>query len=178
MRRALAVGVALVVAVGCSSSSPRPSSSLLLDSPGPGYHLSGVSGPLGKRTLESATALPRGAMAAYLGSVRFRRASERVWTAADDGFVTDVVVELANEADAAALPFAAGRVLPGPATRPFGIPRGRGFVQTSDVHGTTMFCVIAFVSAGPRAFVVTRCTPYPQDTSFVTRLVHDQLARA
>ena len=74
----------------------------------------------------------------------------------------------------------AGSVLPGPATQGFalGVGDGRGFVQTSDVRGQTMFCVIAFFTSGARAFIVTRCTPYPQDTTTVTRLARDQLTRA
>jgi hypothetical protein len=180
MSRGLAFTViAVLVATSCSSPS-KPASNTLLDSPGSSYHLSGASGPLTQRALAFATALPHDTMAAYVASARFRSASERVWTSHDDGFVTDVVVEVGDERSARRLVDVAGATLPGPATRAFdvGVDDGRGFVQTSDVHGQTMFCVIAFMSAGARAFVVTRCTPYPQDTTTVTRLARDQLTRA
>jgi hypothetical protein len=127
-----------------------------------------------------ATALPHDTMAAYVASVPFRSASERVWTSRDDGFVTDLVAEVGAAQYAARLVAVAGTTLSGPATRSFdlGIAGSRGFVQTSDVHGQTMFCVVAFLSAGARAFVVTRCMPYPQDTTTVSRLAREQLARA
>ena len=174
-----AVGV-IVLAVAACSSSHRPTSPLLLSSPGPGYHLSGVSGPLTKRGLAFATALPHDTMTSYLTSAGFRSASERVWTSRADGFVTDVVVEVDDTASAARLVEVAGSALPGAATRAFdlGAGGGRGFLQTSDVHGQTMFCVIGVLSVATRAFVLTRCTPYPQDTTTVTRLAREQLARA
>ena len=151
----------------------------MLDDVGAGYHVASASGPLTRGDLASATALPHDVMASYLTSVTFRRAAERVWTSSADGFVTDIVIELGTAAQAAALVGLASRVLPGDATRAFALTEGgRGFLQTSDVHGRTMFCVIGFVPAGPRAFVLTRCTPYPQDTATVARLVRDQLRRS
>lgn len=177
-RLALAAVAVALVPTACSSG-PRPTSAVLLPSPGPGYHLSGASGPLTKQALTFATALPREDMASYLASVTFRRAAERVWTSSADGFVTDIVVEVGDGAQAAALVSTAGRVLPGAATRSFAIgANGRGFVQTSDVQGRTMFCVIAFLSTGLRAFVLTRCTPYPQDTATVSRLANEQIRRS
>jgi hypothetical protein len=176
---ALAVVVAVALVPLACSSGPRPTSAVLLPSPGPGYHLSSASGPVTKQALGFATALPPEEMASYLASVTFRRAAERVWTSPADGFVTDIVVEVGNDAQAAALVSTAGRVLPGAATRSFAVgDNGRGFVQTSDVRGQTMFCVIAFLSSGLRAFVLTRCTPYPQDTTSVSRLATEQIRRS
>jgi hypothetical protein len=179
MSRQLAFAVTAALAAASCASASKPTSAVLLPSPGSGYHLSAASGPLTKQALAFATALPHDTMAAYLASAGFRGASERVWTSHDDGFVTDVVVEVGDERSARRLVDVAGTTLPGPATQAFGlgVDHGRGFVQTSDVHGQTMFCVIAFMSAGARAFVVTRCTPYPQDTTAVTRLARDQFAR-
>ena len=179
MTRRLGVLVLLLAAVSCSSPA-RPTSALLLPSPGPGYHLNRASGPLTERALAVATALPRETMTTYLDSVTFRSASERVWTSRDDGFVTDAVIEVGDAESAARLVDLAGTSLPGDATTAFAldVAGGRGFVQTSDVHGQTMFCVIAFFSVDVRAFVLTRCTPYPQDTATVTQLAKDQLARA
>ena len=171
---------ALLLATASCSSSPRPTSDLLLRSPGAGYHLNAASGPLTVGALTVATALPHATMAAYLDSVTFRSASERVWTSHDDGFVTDVVVEVGDARSATRLVEVAAATLPGDATTAFalGVAGGRGFVQTSDVHGQTMFCVIGFFSVDLRAFVLTRCTPYPQDTATVVRLAREQLARA
>lgn len=165
--------------VSCASAG-RPTAAVLLPSPGQGYHLNDASGPLTKHALAFVTALPRDTMAAYVDSVPFRRASERVWTSREDGFVTDVVVETGEPAAAMRLVDLAGKALPGPATQPFalGVAGGRGFVQTSDVRGQTMFCVIAFFAVDVRAFVVTRCTPYPQDTATVTQLAREQFDRA
>ena len=175
-RRLLACATA-VLAVACTSSSPA--TALLLDDAGAGYHVASASGPLTRADLASATALPHDVMSSYLASVRFRRAAERVWTSSADGFVTDIVVEVGTAAQAAALVSLANRVLPGEATRAFALNAGgSGFLQTSAVHGQTMFCVIGFVPAGLRAFVLTRCTPYPQDTATVARLVRDQLRRS
>lgn len=168
-----------VLTASCSSPG-RPTAGVLLRSPGAGYHLNDASGPLTKHALAYATALPRDTMAAYLDANPFRSASERVWTSRDDGFVTDVLVDTGEPAAAARLVGLAGSALPGPATQSFapGVAGGRGFVQTSDVHGQTMFCVMAFFSIDVRAFVVTRCTPYPQDTTTVVRLSKDQFTRA
>jgi hypothetical protein len=178
MTRRLARSVAGLGLLAACTSPSHSASSLLLDTAGAGYHLDGASGPLTKEALSSATALPHDEMASYLASVTFRRAAERVWTSPADGFVTDVVVEVGGAAEAAELVSVANRVLPGPATRGFAVgDTGRGFVQTSDVHGQTMFCVMAFLQAGVRAFVLTRCTPYPQDTTTVTGLARDQLRR-
>jgi hypothetical protein len=172
---------ATVIVCGCSSSGPRSTSPVLLSDVGPGYHVAPASGPLSKDALGSATALPKATMAAYLRRAGWRSATERVWTSSTDGFVTDIVVTFASSADASGLATLASKTLPGDATRPFtppGVPEARGFVQTSAVDGTTMFCVFAFAPNGSRVFVVTRCTPYPQDTSTVTRLLMQQLARA
>ena len=180
MSRPFALFSLLVLVTASCSSPARPTSALLLPAPGAGYHLSSASGPLTQDALSVATALPSDTMAAYLRAAGFRSASERVWTSAHDGFVTDAMVEVSDASAAARLVDVAGKTLPGPATSPFtlGVGNGRGFVQTSDVHGQTMFCVIGFFSAGPRAFVLTRCTPYPQDTATLTRLSKEQLARA
>jgi hypothetical protein len=176
-RRLLVPVVGALLAAACTASS-QPTSSLLLTDVGSGYHVAGASGPLTRTALTSATAVPRDAMASYLTSVTLRRASERVWTSSADGFVTDVVIEVGSAAQATALVTLADRVLPGVATRGFTLADGgRGFVQTSDVHGQTMFCVIGFLPAGLRAFVLTRCTPYPQDTATVSQLVREQLRR-
>ena len=166
--------------VTACSSPGQPTSGVLLPSAGSGYHLNRASGPLTKQSLAAATALPHDTMARYVDSVTFRRASERVWTSHDDGFVTDIVIELGDDRSATRLVDVASATLPGPATQAFalGVADGRGFVQTSAVHGQTMFCVIAFLAVSTRAFVVTRCTPYPQDTTTVIRLVRDQYARA
>lgn len=168
----------LLAAVSCSSPG-RPTSALLLPSPGPGYHLSSASGPLTKQALAVATAVPHDTMAAYLDSVSFRSASERVWTSREDGFVTDAMIEVADAGSAAKLVDVAGSSLPGEATTTFalGVAGGRGFLQTSDVRGQTMFCVIAFFSVDVKGFVITRCTPYPQDTATVARLSKQQVAR-
>jgi hypothetical protein len=179
----VAVSAVLAVAVGCGGSAPsvRPTPHVLLTAVGAGYRLMPPTGPLSRSDLASATALPRAQMTSYLDRVSLTSAAERVWTAADGGFVTDIVVTVATAAQAADLVDVASRVLPGPATRPFdvaGAPRARGFVQTSDVRGQIEFCVIAFVAVDARAFVLTRCTPYPQDTTVVQRLVDEQIARA
>jgi len=120
-------------------------------------------------------------MASYLGASPSVSAGERVWTSQDGGFVTDIVATFRSAADAAGLVALAAKVLPGPATHAFditGLSSVKGFVQTSVVRGRTMFCVVAFAAAGVRAFVLTRCTTYPQDTTAVSRLVVQQLARA
>jgi hypothetical protein len=136
---------------------------------------------LSSDALAVATAIPQPAMASYLAAASLRSAGERVWTSTTDGFVTDIVATFASAADADGLVAVAAKTLPGPASRAFsppGAPGARGFVQTSDVAGKTMFCVIAFAPSGVHAFVVTRCTPYPQDTVTLTGLLTQQLARA
>ena len=168
-------------ALTASCSSPgRPTATVLLRSPGSGYHLNDASGPLTKHALGFATALPRQTMTAYLDSIPFRSASERVWTSREDGFVTDVIIETGDPAAADRLVDLAGSVLPDPATQAFalGVAGGRGFVQTSDVRGQTMFCVIAVFAVDARGFVLTRCTPYPQDAATVTLLAREQYDRA
>lgn len=183
MIRATALLAAGVVAVGsgCSSSPVRPAPSVLLPDVGPGYRLVAPSGPLSKTALASATAVPAAAMTPYLRTTSLRSAGERVWTAGSDEFVTDIVATFADATDATGFVQLAAKVLPGPATRAFGIvglPSASGFVQTSFVRDRTMFCVIAFAPAGVHAFVVTRCTAAPQDTTTVSRLLVQQLARA
>jgi len=174
----------LVVAVvcACSSSPPvRPSPNVLLPDVGAGYRLVAPSGPLSRAALAAATAVPQREMASYLDASSLVSAGERVWTSEGGGFVTDTVATFGSAADAAGLVALAAKVLPGPATHPFdiiGLSSVKGFVQTSAVRGRTMFCVIAFVPAGVRAFVLTRCTTYPQDTTTVSRLVAKQLIRA
>jgi hypothetical protein len=154
---------------------------VLLPGVGDGYRRVPPSGPLSASALTRATALPQPVMSSYLDRVTMRSAAERVWRSDDDGFVTDVVVTVGNAADAALLVRTAEQTLPGDATRMFdvtGVAGARGFVQTSDVAGRTMFCVVAFLAVDARAFVVTRCTPYPQDTVSVTALARAQAARA
>ena len=154
---------------------------MLLPDVGAGYGLAPASGPLTAEGLAAATAVPRSTMSAYLHRAQLRSAGEKVWTSAADGFVTDIVARFASTADAAGWASLAGKTRPGPATRAFslpGVPEARGFVQTSDVRGTTMFCVFAFAPSGAQVFVLTRCTPYPQDTVTVSRLLAQQLARA
>ena len=165
----------------CSSSDPRPTPSVLLPDVGPGYHLADASGPLSKEALAVATALPKAVMSSYLTNAGWRSAGERVWTSTNDGFVTDIVATFAKDDDATGLVALAQKTLPGPATTSFtppGVAGARGFVQTSDVAGKTMFCIITFASSGTRAFVVTRCTPYPQDTTVASGLLVQQLTRA
>lgn len=174
----------LIVAVvcACSSSPPvRPSPNVLLPDVGAGYRLVAPSGPLSRAALAAATAVPQREMASYLSASSLVSAGERVWTSKDGDFVTDIVATFRSAADAAGLAALATKVLPGPATRAFdivGLTSVKGFVQTSVVRGRTMFCVIAFAPAGARAFVLTRCTTFPQDTTAVSRLVVQQLARA
>lgn len=177
MRRLLVV--AAVVLAGCSTGS-SPSPAILLPSVGDGYSVSAVSGPLSRDSLVHATALPALDMSSFLRAAHLQHAAERVWTSGDGSFVTEVVTALATAAEAAALVARAAQVLPGPATRGFSVPgvRGaRGFIQTSAVHGRTMFCVIAFMHVKASAFVVTRCTLTPQDTTYVTRLAQEQVHR-
>lgn len=179
--RALLLAVAVALLGGCGSSPVRPSPSVLLSDVGAGYRLVAPSGPLSKAALASATAVPEPAMSAYLRTTSLRSAGERVWTHGRDEFVTDLVASFADATDAAGFVQLATNALPGPATRGFsitGLPSATGFVQTSFVRDRTMFCVIAFASAGVRAFVVTRCTAAPQDTTAVSRLLVQQLARA
>ena len=170
-----------MVVCACRSSDARPSPSVLLPDVGPGYHLAPASGPLSKDALTVATALPKAAMSSYLHGAKWRSAGERVWTSTADGFVTDIVATFATADGAQGLVTLAQQTLPGPATQPFtppGVTGARGFVQTSEVAGKTMFCVITFAKSGPQAFVVTRCTPYPQDTTVASGLLMRQLARA
>ena len=181
MRQATAlVGLGAVAGLGlvaACSSPPSGAGQGLLQHAGPGYRVVAPSGPLTRRALESATAVPSSTMRSYLAGVRFRRAAERVWTERDGSFVTDVVVEVGDHDQAQALVSAAARVLPGPATRPFtpqGVEGGRGFLQTAQARGRTMFCVVVVLAADVRAFVVTGCTPYPQDTTAVVRLASEQ----
>ena len=180
MTRRLLPCVALIAVLVACSPAHRPTSRLLVASPGAGYHLSKVSGPLTSKDLAFATALPHDTMAAYLSSVTLRSASERVWTSHDDGFVTDILVEVGDAQSAVRLVDVANSALGGGAGQGFalGVGQGRGFVQTSDVHGQTMFCVIAVLPVAARAFVLTRCTPYPQDTTVLTRLAREQLSKA
>jgi hypothetical protein len=178
----LLAAIAIASALGaCSSSDPRPTPSVLLPDVGPGYHLADATGPLSKEALAVATAVPKEAMSSYLRTAGWRSAAERVWTSTADGFVTDVVATFSKEDGATGLLALAQKTLPGPATTSFtppGVAGARGFVQTSDVAGKTMFCIITFASSGTRAFVVTRCTPYPQDTTVAAHLLVQQLARA
>ena len=181
-RRLIAVcsGALVLTACGGSSSAARPTPAVLLSRVGGGYHLADASGPLSKDSLAAATAVPRAAMASYLGRARLRSAGERVWTSANDGFVTDIVATFATSDEARGLVTLAAKTLSGPASQPFsppGVPGAQAFVQTSDVAGKTMFCVFAFAPSGAQAFVVTRCTPYPQDTVTLSRLLTEQLAR-
>ena len=172
----------LLVLSACASSSPaKPTPSVLLPRVGVGYHLADASGPLSKDALAVATAVPHAAMTSYLSAAQLRSAGERVWTSAGDGFVTDIVATFASADDARGLVALAAKTLPGPASQAFsppGVAGASGFVQTSDVAGKTMFCVLGFSASGARAFVVTRCTPYPQDTVTLTRLLAEQMARA
>jgi len=173
---------ALLALTGCGSSSPHPTPAVLLPGVEAGYRLSPASGTLSAEALAVATAVPKPTMSAYLRRAQLRSAGERVWTSPADGFVTDIVATFGSTADAAGLVALARRTLPGPATRAFSLPGlpddAQGFVQTSDVAGTTMFCVFAFAPSGVQVFVLTRCTPYPQDTVTVSRLLVQQLARA
>lgn len=180
MRRSLAALVLAGVAGGCSVGSGK-TPQVLLPSVGPGYSLSRASGPLSADALTHATALPPDDLRVHLRAVRLQRAAERVWTARDGGFVTDIVITVATVEQAAGLVQLSGRVLPGPATRAYTVPGvsgGRGFIQTSVVRGQTMFCVIAFFNVQASAFVVTRCSPTPQDTTEVSRLAAEQARRA
>lgn len=179
-RRVGALIAVLVALAGCTSTPSRASTGALLPDVGSGYHVGTVSGPLSKNAFAAATAVRKDAMTSYLRGAGWRDGAERVWTSASDGFVTDIVATFASAAAAAGVVQLAGRTLPGAATRAFSLsalPSARGFVQTSAVAGKTMFCVIAFASSGTRAFVVTRCTPYPQDTTTVSRLLERQLTR-
>ena len=154
---------------------------MLLPDVGSGYHLAAASGPLSKEALAIATAVPKSAMSSYLGGASWQGAGERVWTSTTDGFVTDIVTTFTTADDAAGLVALAQKTLSGPASSPFtppGVARARGFVQTSDVAGKTMFCVITLAPSGARTFIVTRCTPYPQDTTVASRLLEQQLVRA
>jgi len=171
----------LVVSACASKGSAKPTPAVLLSDVGAGYHLADASGPLTKDSLAVATAVPHAELAAYLDSAALRSAGERVWTSAKDGFVTDIVASFASTDAAQGLVALAAKTLPGPATQPFlppGVTGARGFVQTSDVAGKTMFCVIGFAPAGAQAFIVTRCTPYPQDTVTLSRLLTEQMQRA
>jgi hypothetical protein len=180
--RALAVMVAVVVVLGgCSSSSLRSTPSVLLPDVGAGYRLVPPSGGLSKDALAASTVVPKADMASYLRTASWRSAGERVWTSGEDEFVTDIVATFDDRAGASGLVSLAATVLPGPATRAFDLPdlpSAKGFVQTSDVRGRTMFCVIVFAASGVRAFVLTRCTTNPQDTATVSRLLVQQLARS
>ena len=181
MRRLLAAATVILLSACSSSSDPRPTPSVLLPGVGPGYHLAAASGPLSKEALSVATALPKQAMSSYLRDASWRSAGERVWTSTSDGFVTDIVVTFATAADASGLVALASTTLSGAATSPFtppGVAGARGFVQTSEVAGSTKFCVITFAPSGARTFIVTRCTPYPQDTTVASRLLAQQVARA
>lgn len=171
----------LLALTGCGSSSRHPTPAVLLPGVGAGYRLAPASGPLNAEGLAAATALPKATISAYLHRARLRSAGEKVWTSPAHGFVTDIVAAFTSNADAQGLVALARTTLPGPATRAFslpGLPDARGFVQSSDVAGTTMFCVFGFAPSGARVFVLTRCTPYPQDTVTVSRLLAQQLARA
>jgi len=179
--RVLATIAVALLFTACSSSSARPSPSVLLPAVGAGYHEATASGPLSQDALTVATAVPKASMASYLSQASLRSAGERVWTSTTDGFVTDIVATFTSAADAVGLVQLAATTLPGPASRAFsppGVPGARGFVQTSDVAGKTMFCVIAFAPSGVQAFIVTRCTPYPQDTVTLSTLLTQQMARA
>jgi len=182
LTRAVLVSCAtLLVLTGCGSSSHRPTPAVLLPGVGAGYRPAAASGPLSADALAAATALPKPTLAAYLRRAKLRSAGEKVWTSSGDGFVTDIVASFRSTGDATGLVTLAGTTLPGPATRAFSLPRlpdARGFLQTSDVAGTTMFCVFAFAPSGSEVFLVTRCTPYPQDTVTVSRLLAQQMARA
>jgi hypothetical protein len=181
-RVVLAVTAVGLVLSGCGpASTAKPTPAVLVPSVGDGYHLANASGPLSAESLAVATAVPHAAMTAYLSGASLRSAGERVWTSNADGFVTDIVARFASAQDAQGLVALAGKTLPGPASQPFsppGTPGGRGFVQTSDVAGKTMFCVIGFAPSGVQVFMVTRCTPYPQDTVTLSHLLAQQLARA
>jgi hypothetical protein len=181
-RFALALAAVALLLAGCGSSSiSRRTPAVLLPDVGAGYHLAAASGPLSRDTLAVATAVPPEAMSSYLDGVQLRSAGERVWTSSHKGFVTDIVATFASATGAQGLVALAAKALPGAATSPFsppGVTGARGFVQTSEVAGKTMFCTIALASAGARVFVVTRCTPYPQDTVTVSRLLALQMRRA
>jgi hypothetical protein len=169
-------------AVACSEAGTRgPTPGFLLASVGSGYVLSRASGPVTASAAAAATDIPPASMTSYLDRSGFRSGAERIWTSARDGFVTDLAITIATRQGAAALPSVAKTSLGGPGVSTFtapGVPGGIGFVLTGDVKGGTSFCVTVVFAVRSRAFVVTRCTPYPQDTTYLADLAVKQLRRA
>lgn len=196
MRRAVAAAVALAagaVLSACSSDSgpqssavPPPSTSgpaaLLLTEPPAGFQLT-LDSALNLAQASIATPAAQAATAEALRSAGFSAGQERVWSKGDE-HVTDLVLELDTDVDAAAfVQFESRQIGASPAaalSTDASIPASVAF----SLYGLTRqgshqsFCQGVWFPAAAKAFELLDCAGSPRYPNFVQGLAQQQYARA
>jgi hypothetical protein len=189
----IALGVAAVLLTACGGGSGVPSSAVqpastsgpagaLLTQPPAGFQLT-LDSSLNLSQASIATPAAQAATATALRGAGFSGGQERVWTKSDE-HVTDLVLELGTDVDAAAfVQFEREQISASPAaavSADAAIPASFAFtlygVTRQGSHQT--FCQGVWFPAGSRAFELTDCAGSPRYPNLVQGLAEQQAARA